>query len=220
MQTYGKGSNRMAGLLSLREDKHSGDTLIVAINRQHDMYTGFRPYKASAAAAAAGDAAAAGTTGAPGASASGATASGELTVEEVFKPNHKETRAIFDALGLANDGLYSAAEIGDTAARYVKHANLEANAPDPRTLVLDATLCDALFKGVIKKGDAYPTTLPKADLKRLFLDRMQPQTRVARGGVAVLRKGSPQPVAISADKRAGNKKVTRIRCAASQAASF
>ena len=32
---------------------------------------------------------------------------------------------------------------------YVKLANLDANAPDPQTVVLDVILCDALFKVTI-----------------------------------------------------------------------
>lgn len=39
-------------------------------------------------------------------------------------------------------------EVADVAFAYVKSARLEEGAPDERTLVLDATLCDALFKGV------------------------------------------------------------------------
>lgn len=96
------------------------------------------------------------------------------------------------------------------ALAYVKAANLEANAPDARTLVLDPTLCDALFKGVVKKGEAYPTTLPKAQLRERFLARNQAQTLVARGAARAVRKGPPPPVHISAEKRQGNKRVTRV----------
>jgi hypothetical protein len=47
------------------------------------------------------------------------------------------------------------------AQAYVKAAGLEEGAPDNRTLVLDIALCDGLFKGVVKKGETFPTHLPK-----------------------------------------------------------
>lgn len=69
--------------------------------------------------------------------------------------------AIFEAVGAAVDALYSGPEAFEVAQAYVKAAKLEG-APDNRTLLLDAALCDALFKGVVKKGEIFPTTLPKA----------------------------------------------------------
>jgi translation initiation factor 2D len=57
--------------------------------------------------------------------------------------------------------------------------------PAARFLLLDPTLCDALFKGVIKKGQPFPTALDKAELRDKFLARMQAQTRVSRGGYQV-----------------------------------
>lgn len=69
--------------------------------------------------------------------------------------------AVFEALGLVSDTFYSAADIGEVAFAYVKHAGLEEGAPDKKTLVLDPTMCDALFKGLIKRGDTFPTHLPK-----------------------------------------------------------
>lgn len=41
---------------------------------------------------------------------------------------------------------YCIAQAGEIAFQYVKHAQLDVNTPDPRTILLDATLCDALFK--------------------------------------------------------------------------
>jgi translation initiation factor 2D len=64
-------------------------------------------------------------------------------------------------VGASPDSLYSAPEAFEVAQAYVKAAKLEEGAPDPRTLVLDVALCDGLFKGVVKKGDTFPTTLPK-----------------------------------------------------------
>lgn len=67
------------------------------------------------------------------------------------------------------------------AQRYVKAAKLDERGPSPRHLLLDPLLCDALFKGSIKKGSPYPTTLDKAELRDRVLARMQAQTRVSRG---------------------------------------
>ncbi len=144
-QTYAK-----AGLIQVKEEKHSGDTLLVGVNRTHQLYDEFRPHKAAGTATASSE--------------SSGTGSGELIVEELYKPVVKEVKAVFEALGLPTDGLYTAAEAGEAAFGYVKHAQLEARSPDSRTLELDALLCDALFKGLIKKGDAYPTHLPKASV--------------------------------------------------------
>lgn len=47
------------------------------------------------------------------------------------------------------------------AFEYAKLAQLDVMAPGNRTLVLDAVLCDALYKGLIKKGELYPTHIPK-----------------------------------------------------------
>lgn len=47
------------------------------------------------------------------------------------------------------------------AFEYAKLAQLDELAPDNKTLVLDAVLCDALYKGLIKKGELYPTHIPK-----------------------------------------------------------
>jgi translation initiation factor 2D len=64
-------------------------------------------------------------------------------------------------VGASLDALYSAPEAFEVAQAYVREARLEEGAPDNRTLVLDVVLCDALFKGVVKKGELYPTTLAK-----------------------------------------------------------
>lgn len=110
-----------AGLISTKEDKHGGDTILTAVNRSHELYTQHRPYKtaASATAAAAGAPAAAGGGGgmAAGAAAGGGAGGGgpapsssscdPLVVEEVYKPTRETKRAPTPA---------------GTAARLVLHA--------------------------------------------------------------------------------------------------
>lgn len=69
--------------------------------------------------------------------------------------------AIFEAVGAAPDGFYTAAAAADVAFQYAKQEQLDAMAHDNKTLVLDAQLCDALYKGLIKKGELYPTHIAK-----------------------------------------------------------
>lgn len=77
-------------------------------------------------------------------------------------------------------------------------------------VVLDATLCDALYKGAIKKGSSYPTEIHKKDLGPTFLNRMQVHHSVARGNDVAIRKGALKPIQILTERRQGNKKVTRV----------
>lgn len=92
---------------------------------------------------------------------------------------------------------------------YVEKENLVKPA-NKAMVVLDATLCDALFKGTIKKGSTYPTEIHKKDLGSAFLNRMQVHFRVARGNEVAVRKGAIKPVQIMTERRQGNKKVTRL----------
>ena len=94
LQVYSK-----AGLISTKEEKHSGDTLLTAINCKHELFDDFRPHKtaASAAAAAGGGEAAAGSNGSSATAA--AAAGGEddavlqpLLVEEVVVPSREVKR--------------------------------------------------------------------------------------------------------------------------------
>ena len=66
------------------------------------------------------------------------------------------------------------------------------------------------MQGVIKKGEIFPTHLPKSQLREAFLKRMQLQCRISRGPHVVLRKGQAPVVSISTEKRSGNKRVTKV----------
>ncbi|GLI62284.1 hypothetical protein VaNZ11_004846 [Volvox africanus] len=226
LQFYGK-----LGLLTCKEDKHSGDVIVTSINRNSVLYTEYRAYKASATAAVEAAAATGGGNGAtsaasgasgpaaaPSSSAAGAAGCigppgapsvGELRIEELYKPG-KELRPIFVDIGLNPEALYSASDAGEVVFEYVKAAGLEKGAPDNRTIVLNPALCDALFKGLIKKGETYPTHLAKADLREAFLRRMHLQCRISKGQQQVVRKGQLPVVQISTEKRQGNKRVTKV----------
>ena len=52
---------------------------------------------------------------------------------------------------------------------------------------LDATLCDTLFKGVVKKGEAWPTECTLAQVYDLFLKQFLPQTTISRGGKKIVK---------------------------------
>ncbi|KAH9331350.1 hypothetical protein KI387_003458, partial [Taxus chinensis] len=77
-------------------------------------------------------------------------------------------------------------------------------------IVLDATLCDALYNGTVKKGLTYPTEIHKKDLGATFLNRMQSNHRVTRGNESAVRKGALKTIQIMTERRQGNKKVTRV----------
>ncbi|KAF8056147.1 Eif2d [Scenedesmus sp. PABB004] len=195
-----------AGLLSTKEDKHSGDTIVTAVHRGHALLQEHRPYKTAGASASA---APGGAGAAGGAAAGGEAALPPLEVEEVYKPS-REVKPIFEAVGADPDGYYSAAAAGCVPFDYAAVAGLDAMAPDPTIIMLDPVLCDALFKGVLRKGELFPTHIPKAELRDAFLRRMAPQTCVRRGERRLLRKGAPPAVCISGERRQGNKYVTRV----------
>jgi translation initiation factor 2D len=81
---------------------------------------------------------------------------------------------------------------------------------DKTKVILDVTLCDALYKGAIKKGSAYPTEIHKKDLGSTFLNRMQVHHKVSRGTQEVIRKGAIRTIQIMTERRQGNKKMTRL----------
>lgn len=93
--------------------------------------------------------------------------------------------------------------------RYVEKENL-VKPTDKAKVILDVTLCDALYKGAIKKGSAYPTEIHKKDLGSTFLNRMQVHHRVSRGNEVVIRKGAIRTLQIMTERRQGNKKMTRL----------
>ena len=88
LQAYTK-----AGLISTREDKHSGDTILTAVNRSHALLADFRAYKTAASSSSnvangsSGAAEPASSTGGGAAAACDGGVLAPLVVEEVFKPS-------------------------------------------------------------------------------------------------------------------------------------
>ncbi|KAJ9522745.1 hypothetical protein QJQ45_019848 [Haematococcus lacustris] len=215
------------GLLALKEDKKTGDQVITAINRQHPLYEQYKPYRSSlsAAAAAAINAGGGGEGGGgEGLGVEGGTPGGcsqALVVEELWRPG-RELKPVLEAVGLGPDGLYTAAQIREAGFAYVKAAGLGEKSCDPQSLQLDVLLCDALFHGLIKKGELYPTHLAKADLaaamtrrcsaqaSQLAIGHAWLQVRIQRGAQSLIKKGSVPAISVSVVKRQGSKKVTRV----------
>ncbi|RVW60110.1 hypothetical protein CK203_086560 [Vitis vinifera] len=94
---------------------------------------------------------------------------------------------IFASVGVDTGKLFSASEATDIVFRYIEKENL-VKPTDKSMVVLDAILCDALFKGAIKKGSTYPTAIHKKELGHTFVNRMQAHHVVTRGGESVVRK--------------------------------
>ncbi|CAA6675633.1 unnamed protein product [Spirodela intermedia] len=118
----------------------------------------------------------------------------QLDVVEVYKPT-SHVNPIFAAVGVDTGRFYTAPR----PPTYVEEGRL-AKPSDKSMVVLDATLCDALYKGAIKKGSSYPTEVHKREVGPAFLGRMQVHHLVTRGAES----------AIMTEWRQGNKKVTRL----------
>lgn len=131
-----------------------------------------------------------------------------LDVMELYKPS-SHVNPIFGAMRADTGKLYNASEASQIVFGYVEKENLVKQA-DKSIVVLDATLCDALFKGAIKKGSTYPTEIHKRDLGQTFINRMQAHLLVTRGSDSVVRKGALKPLQILTERRQGNKKVTKL----------
>ncbi|GJM85267.1 hypothetical protein PR202_ga01702 [Eleusine coracana subsp. coracana] len=124
-----------------------------------------------------------------------------------FRPEKRVQEPVEQATDM--EKYYSGSEASDVVFRYVEKENL-VKPTDKSKVILDVTLCDALYKGAIKKGSAYPTEIHKKDLGSTFLNRMQVHHRVSRGNEVVVRKGAIRTLQIMTERRQGNKKMTRL----------
>ena len=109
------------------------------------------------------------------------------------------------------DTLYTREGAAAVAEAYCDLADLAAGAPSRAHITLDAVLCDALFKGVLRKGDPYPTHAKRQDaLGETWLGRFHPVTFVSRGARSATKKGDLAPVRVESERRGGDRKVTRV----------
>uniref|UniRef100_A0A1J3IAG1 Eukaryotic translation initiation factor 2D n=1 Tax=Noccaea caerulescens TaxID=107243 RepID=A0A1J3IAG1_NOCCA len=192
-------SKASTGMIAVKEDKHKKEIVLISVNRKHPNYSSFKPEKKKAEISeSSGER-----------STAQAQSDKMLEIVEVYKPSIHNS-AIFASVGEDKGRLYTASEASDVVFKYIEKENLVK--PTNRSMVvLDPVLCDALFKGAIKKGSAYPSEIHKKDVGSTFVGRMQPNHVVMRGGgEPVVRKGAVKPVQIMTERRQGNKKVTKV----------
>lgn len=183
--------------ITVKEDKYKKEVVIFSINRSHPDYSSFKPEKRRVESEQTSDL--------------GATESRSnkvLELAEIYKPS-VHVNPIFSAVGADTGKLYSASDATDIVFKYVEKENL-VKPTNKSIAVLDATLCDALFKGAIKKGTTYPTEIHKKDIGSTFINRMQAHHVVTRGSESVVRKGGLKTLQIMTERRQGNKKVTKL----------
>ncbi|KAE8671034.1 putative serine/threonine-protein kinase cx32 [Hibiscus syriacus] len=186
------------GLITVKEDKYKKESMLIAVNRRHPEYLQFKPEKRPVEKVVqVGDAA-----------ASESPSQNVLEVVEVYKSS-VHVNPIFASVGADTGKLHLASEATDIVFKYVEKENL-VKQTNKAIVVLDASLCDALFKGAIKKGSTYPTEIHKKDLGATFISRMQAHHVVTRGSESVVRKGALKTVQILTERRQGNKKVTKV----------
>lgn len=188
----------IAWQISVKEDKHKKEVMLVSVNRKHLDYTSFKPEKKKVEKN-------------DDSSKSGAS-EGQLDklldVSEVYKAT-SHVNPVFAAVGADTGKMYSASEATQVVFEYIEKEKLVKQS-DKSIVILDVILCDALFKGAIKKGSMYPTEIHKKDVGQTFINRMQAHIRVTRGSDSVVRKGALKPIQILTERRQGNKKVTKL----------
>ncbi|XP_062219334.1 uncharacterized protein LOC133919095 [Phragmites australis] len=189
-------SKSSSGLILAKEDKYKKEVMLTGINRGHPDYMVFKPEKRVQEPVECDKAVAE------------SSVTKQLEVAEVYKPS-SHVKPIFVAIEADMEKFYSASEASDIVFRYVEKENL-VKLTDKAKVILDSTLCDALYKGAIKKGSAYPTEIHKKDMGSTFLNRMQVHHRVSRGNEVVVRKGAIRTLQIMTERRQGNKKMTRL----------
>ncbi|XP_022767929.1 eukaryotic translation initiation factor 2D isoform X2 [Durio zibethinus] len=186
------------GLITIKEDKYKKEAMLISVNRSHPDYLPFKPEKRPVEK----------VDQAADCAASECCSQKVLEVVEVYKSS-VHVNSIFASVGADTGKLYSASEASDIVFKYIEKENL-VKQTEKAIVVLDATLCDALFKGAIKKGSTYPTEIHKKDLGATFISRMQAHHIVTRGSESVVRKGVLKTVHIMTERRQGNKKVTKV----------
>ncbi|KAJ0085815.1 hypothetical protein Patl1_07118 [Pistacia atlantica] len=187
-----------SGLISVKEDKYKKEVVLFSVNRSHADYVSFKPEKRQVEK----------TNQAVDGAATDSRSQKLLEVAEIYKPS-VHVNSVFTSVGADIGKLYSASEASEVVFKYIEKENL-VKPTNKSIVVLDPTLCDALFKGAIKKGTTYPTEIHKKDLGSTFVSRMQPHHVVTRGNESVVRKGALKTIQILTERRQGNKKVTKV----------
>lgn len=190
-------SKSSEGLISSKEDKHKKEVMVLAINCKHPDYTSFKPEKQEVM-----------KTEQTLDLTQETDINKTMEIVEIYKPS-VHVNPIFTSVGADTRQLYTQSEASEVVFAYVEKENL-VKPTNKSIVVLDAILCDALFKGAIKKGTTYPSEIHKKDLGPTFINRMQAHHQVTRGKESVVRKGGLKPLQIMTERRQGNKKVTKL----------
>lgn len=172
--------------------------MILAINRKHPDYISFKPEKQQVEK----------TEQKTDEPVNETNNNKLMEVIEIYKPS-VHVNPIFTSVGADTRQLYTQSEASEVVFAYIEKENL-VKPTNKSIVVLDAILCDALFKGAIKKGSTYPSEIHKKDLAPTFINRMQAHHQVTRGKETVVRKGGLKPMQIMTERRQGNKKVTKL----------
>lgn len=181
----------------MKEDKYKKEVVLLSVNRSHPDYMSFKPEKRQVE-----------KNDRAGDQASSPLHNKMLEVVEIYKSS-VHVNPIFASVGADTKKLYSASEASEIVFEYIEKQNL-VKPTNKSVVVLDPILCDALFKGAIKKGSTYPTEIHKKDLGQTFISRMQAHHSVTRGNESAVRKGSLKALQIVTERRQGNKKVTKV----------
>lgn len=182
----------------MKEDKYNKEVVLFSVNRNHLDYISFKLEKRHVEKA----------NQALDSAATDSRSQKFLEVAEIYKPS-VHVNSVFTAVGADIGQLYSASEASEVVFKYVDKENL-VKPTNKSIVILDPTLCDALFKGAIKKGTTYPTEIHKKDLGSTFVSRMQAHHVVTRGNESIVRKGALGAIQIVTERRQGNKKVTKV----------
>tara|TARA_B110000503_G_scaffold142907_1_gene241580 strand:- start:663 stop:2585 length:1923 start_codon:yes stop_codon:yes gene_type:complete len=224
------------GWLFGKEDKHTKEIAVTSVCRSHKDFAGcdlsYETFaelelKEQRINDAATEAVAANYTGAAAAAfasnAGGRKNAPALVFEEKLRPPVSASK-VFAELGKVDtldnehapvrfpfDALYTKAEAGEVVKAYCELFQLDKNAPSGAHYLLDPTLCDALFKGVSKKSETFPTFAKKKEVcGDLWLGRFLKVTCIKRGAKRLIKKGGVPPMTIQSERRAGDRKVTRV----------
>ncbi|CAI5460498.1 unnamed protein product [Closterium sp. Yama58-4] len=166
------------GLICGKEDKHRKEFIISSVNHRHQSLLAFWPYKTAQAPPRTAP------QGSLGIATESATVTATTTVEELFKPS-PHVAPVFESVGLDPHAFYSPSAVRNAALSYISLHSL-SEPSNPSIVVLDATLCDALYKA--NAG----------------------ATQGGEGGRSVERKGELEPVEIFVRGRQGSRRVTRV----------
>ncbi|KAE8791279.1 Eukaryotic translation initiation factor 2D [Hordeum vulgare] len=137
-------SKSSSSLISTKEDKHKKEVILVGISRKHPDYTAFKHQKKVQE-----------PVEQHGNIVGEGSSTKQVEVDEISKSS-SHVNPIFLAVNADTGKCYSASEVFDVVFRYVEKENL-VKQTDKAKVILDATLCDALYKGAVKKGSTYPS---------------------------------------------------------------